>query len=248
MIVDVHVHLGWDYTFDENFPREALIDKMNNREIDVQIVQPGQCHDLAIVQEQHNAIAELCEEFPGRFFGMANPSPHLPADIYHDEITRCVEELGFTSIKLNPPASGVIPNTKSGRKCFDDARRHNIPLMVHTAPDSFSDPIGLLDLAREYSDVKIILAHCGMVVAASNAAKMFELCPNVYGDSSWTPGFLIKNWVRAYGPRIMFATDMEENARAELAKIRNSDLSEEELKAVLYDTAVEVFNLKDRLS
>lgn len=249
MVLDVHAHLGWDYTFDENPTREELIDKMENLNIDVQIVQPGQCHDIPTVKEQHNAIAELCKSFPGRFFGMANPSPHLPVEKYNDEITRCVEELGFTSIKLNPPASGVDPSSKSGRKCFDAARRHGIPLMVHTGSGgSFADPISLLDIAKEYSEVKIIMAHCGMLVLAGNASKVFERCPNVYGDSTWTPGFIIKEWIRAYGPRFMFGTDMAVNTRVELAKMQNSDFLEKELSSILWDTAVEVFNLKDRLS
>ena len=45
MIVDVHTHLGWDHTFDEDFTEELLLDKMRTHGIDVQIVQPGTCHD-----------------------------------------------------------------------------------------------------------------------------------------------------------------------------------------------------------
>jgi predicted TIM-barrel fold metal-dependent hydrolase len=248
MIIDVHAHLGKDYTFDEDATREELIDKKDNLNIDVQIIQPGQCHDLATVKEQHNKIAELCKSFPGRFFGMANPSPHLPTAKYNDEITRCVEELGFTSIKLNPQASGVNPGSKSGRNCFDAAQKHGIPIMVHTGDGgSFADPIKLLDIAKEYSEVKIIMAHCGMLVLAGNASIVFAACRNVYGDSTWTPGFVIKDWMKAYGPRFMFGTDMAVNSRVELAKMQNSDFSEDELNSILWETAAEVFNLKDRL-
>jgi predicted TIM-barrel fold metal-dependent hydrolase len=81
--------------------------------VDVQIVQPGTCHDLRTVRGQHHdAIAGLCAEFPGRFFGMANPSPHLPPEVYADEVARCFLELGFTSIKLHPMAHGVNPASR----------------------------------------------------------------------------------------------------------------------------------------
>ena len=41
MIVDVHVHLGFDYTFDIDFTREELVNKIDEHNIDMQIVQPG---------------------------------------------------------------------------------------------------------------------------------------------------------------------------------------------------------------
>ena len=136
MIVDVHVHLGWDFTFDEEFTKSELVEKMEHYEVDVQIVQPATCHDLDTVVGQHNAIHDLTREFPGHFYGMANPSPHLPADVYHTEIKRCIEELGFKAIKIHPMASGVAPGSKSGRKAFDAAREFNVPIMVHTGGGS----------------------------------------------------------------------------------------------------------------
>jgi predicted TIM-barrel fold metal-dependent hydrolase len=247
MIVDVHCHLGWDNTFDEDFKKSELLEKMKTQGVDVQIVQPGTCHDLQTVRGQHDAIAELCGEFPWRFFGMANPSPHLPPEAYAGEIARCVGELGFIAIKLHPMAHGVNPDSRSGRKVFEAARRHGIPVMVHTGSGfPFADPMSLLKIAKEYPDVKIVMAHSGMLVFSGNAAKVFEACPNVYGDSTWTPGFLVKDWTRAYGPRIMFASDHADNTPAEIEKIKTCGLNEQEQRQVFSETAVSVFNLKNR--
>ena len=41
MIVDVHVHLGYDHTFDEDFTREEIVEKIDAYGVNVQIVQPG---------------------------------------------------------------------------------------------------------------------------------------------------------------------------------------------------------------
>ena len=249
MIVDVHTHLGWDYTFDEDFKKEYLIEKMSVQKVDVQIVQPGTCHDLETVRAQHDAIAALCRSHPGRFFGMANPSPHLPFEAYMGEIGRCVREHGFIAIKLHPLASGVNPDSKSGRKAFEAAKKHGIALMVHTGSGApFADPVSLLKIAGEYSDVKIVMAHSGMLVYAGNAAKVFETCPNVYGDSTWTPGFLIKEWEKTFGPRIMFASDQASNTASEIVKIQTCGLSEKEQQNVFSATAVRVFNLEKRLA
>jgi predicted TIM-barrel fold metal-dependent hydrolase len=244
MVIDVHAHLGWDYTFDEAFTEEELIQKIELYDVGVQIVQPGTCHTLEQVRSQHDAIAELCRTYGGKFFGMANPSPHLLEADYRGEIRRCIEELGFIAIKLHPLASGVNPGSRAGRKAFDSAREFNVPLMVHTgAGVPFAGPVNLIPLAQEYAGLKIIMAHCGQIVFANEAAAVFEACPNVYGDTSWSPGFVLKNWCRTYGPRFMLGTDHADNTGTELAKIRTVGLTPHEQKQFLETTARKVFGI-----
>jgi len=245
MIIDVHAHLGWDFTFDENFTKEELINKLNNSNIDIQIVQPGTCHSLSTVKAQHDAIDKLCREFPGHFFGMANPSPHLDSKIYISEISRCIEELGFIAIKIHPLASGVNPNSKSGRKAFNAARKYKVPIMIHTGTGiPFAGPVNIIELAKEYCDVKIIMAHCGQIILANEAAAVFNLCPNVYGDTSWTPGFIIKNWIKKYGHRFMLGSDHEDNLITELTKIRTVGLTKDEQESIFENTSMDVFNIR----
>jgi predicted TIM-barrel fold metal-dependent hydrolase len=246
MIVDVHVHLGYDYTFDEDFTRDDLLVKMETHDVDVQIVQPGSCHDLESVREQHDDIAALCREHPGRFFGMANPNPHLRDGQYHGEIDRCVENHGFISVKLNTIAHGVNPGTGAGRRAFEAARRHRMPIMVHTGSGvPFAGPVNLLSMAREYGDVTIIMAHCGQMIFANEASAVLEGCENVFGDTSWTPGFMIKNWLRQFGPRFMLGSDHADNLSTELAKIRTVGLTREEQESVLGGTSAHVFGLQE---
>jgi predicted TIM-barrel fold metal-dependent hydrolase len=246
MIIDVHVHLGWDYTFDEDFTQAELIEKMEVYDVDVQIVQPGTCHTIEQAQAQHNAIAELCQDYPGHFFGMANPSPHLPEQDYLEEIRRCIQDLGFVAIKLHPLASGVNPGSRAGRRAFEAASRFGVPLMIHTgAGVPFAGPINLIPLAIEYADVTIVMAHCGHIIFANEAAAVFDACPNVYGDTSWSPGFVLKQWCRKYGPRFMLGTDHADNTGTELAKIRTVGLTPGEQSQFLGDTAVKVFGLAE---
>jgi predicted TIM-barrel fold metal-dependent hydrolase len=106
--------------------------------------------------------------------------------------------------------------------------------------------MSLYGISEEFSDVKIVMAHSGMLVFSGNAAKILAARPNVYGDSTWTPGFLVRDWTRAFGPRIMFASDHADNAPAEIEKIKTCGLTEQEQRQVFADTAVSVFNLKNR--
>lgn len=247
MIVDVHVHLGIDHSFDEDFRREDLLAKIAEHAVDVQIVQPGTCHDLAGVQAQHDAIAALCHERPGRFCGMANPSPHLPRAAYHAEVRRCVAELGFVALKLHPLGHGVRPGSHDGREAFVAAIENGIPLMVHTgAGYPFAAPIEILPLAREFAELPIIMAHMGQVTYAAEAAAVLAECPNVYGDTSWTPGYLLERWTRRLGPRLMLGSDHAENTATELAKIRSTRLNAGEQDDMLGGTAARIFRLGAR--
>ena len=116
MIVDVHAHLGADCVFDEVFTKEELLKKHREHGIDVSIVQPGTCHDLESIRRQHDDIAELASAYPGQFYGMANPNPHLPDAVYEAELRRCVEELHFVGVKIHTFAHAVHPNGRDGRK------------------------------------------------------------------------------------------------------------------------------------
>jgi len=248
MIVDVHVHMGWDHTFDEDFTKEELIRKMETCNVDVQVVQPGACHDIEAVKKQHDAIANLSREYPGRFFGMANPSPHLPGTVYEDEIKRCIDELGFVGIKVNTIASGVNPNSKAGRKGFTAAQKYGVPLMVHTgAGIPFASPVNLISMAEEFPDLKIIMAHCGEMVFANEAEVAFSACQNIFGETSWTPGFIVKHWMEKFGHRFMLGSDHADNMATELTKFETVGLSEDERKAILGETAIEVYQLQDRV-
>jgi predicted TIM-barrel fold metal-dependent hydrolase len=215
--------------------------------VDVQVVQPATCHDIDSVREQHDAIAKLSRDYPGHFFGMANPSPHLTGTLYEEEIARCFEELGFVGVKINTIACGVNPNSRAGRKGFNAARTHGVPIMVHTgAGIPFASPVNLISLAKEYSDVKIILAHSGENVFANEAEVAFSACSNIYGETSWTPGFIVRNWLRRYGQRFMLGSDHADNAATEIKKYETLGLTSEEINAVHSGTALEVFKLEDK--
>jgi len=175
---------------------------------------------------------------------MANPSPHLPEAVYRDEVRRCIAELGFIAIKLHPLAFGVNPGSQAGRRAFEAAREWNVPLMVHTgAGIPFSSPVNLIPLALEYAELRIVMAHCGHIVFANEAAAVFERCPQVYGDTSWSPGHLLRAWSRTHGPRLMLGTDHADNTGTELAKIRTVGLTPAEQHAILEGTASAVFSL-----
>jgi len=245
VIVDAHAHLGYDYTFDEEFAEAELLASQRDNGINVTLVQPGTAHDLRTAQAQHDAIADLARRHPGRFHGIANPSPYLPEKEYTREVRRCVRDLGFRGVKLHPYAHGVNPLGRSGRRVFALADELGLPVMVHTGSGlPWSAPSLLGPIAAEHPQLKIVAAHAGGMMMAGEAGLLAAQHDNVCLEPSWVGGFVVREWVRRLGPqRIMFGSDHADNAAAELVKLRSADLSEEELSWVLGRTAAVVFGL-----
>ncbi|MBM7564202.1 amidohydrolase family protein [Paenibacillus sacheonensis] len=245
-IIDVHAHYGWDYVFDEDFTLEEQQAKHAEFGIGATILQPASCHDLERVSAQHDAIAAATRIFPGKFYGMANPNPHLRDDIYEAELRRCVEELGFVGVKVHTFAHAVHPGGRDGTKVFELARQLGIPVMVHTgAGIPFANPSNLIEVAERFPEVPIVMAHCGMMIMAGETILALRKCKNLYADITWTAGFQIKHWADEVGAdRFMFGTDHADNCGTELAKIRTCGLNEEQQAQILHGTAERIYGIR----
>lgn len=245
MIIDAHTHLGYDHVFEHDFTPDELLMNMKTNKIDTSMVQPGITLDLKTVIKQHNTIASLSEENLGKIYGIANPSPHLPTTEYRKELERCVNEMGFVGVKLHPLGHAIDPNKSKGRKVFQIGSDLNIPIMVHTGTGiPWSLPSALIKPARDYPELKIIIAHSGGLLFAHEAALAAQLCPNIYLESSFLPGFLISRFCKDIGAeRIMFGSDHGDNVTTELTKFRTLGLSDVELEWCLGKTAAKLFNI-----
>lgn len=242
MIIDVHSHMGIDHCFDEHETEEMLVNKHEKYGIDISIVQPGATYYSDEMKAQHTAIAELCKKYPGHFYGMANPNPHLRYEAYADELKRCVEELGFIGVKLHPTANGINPCGRDAQKVFELASLYRLPVMIHTGTGApYAGPINAMRIAQKYPELTIVMAHCGMLHLLNEVIAGMNTCSNLYADLSWTFG---PQFTREIGvERFMFATDLSYNAGTELAKIRTSGLLEEEQEWIFYKTALKVYHL-----
>lgn len=247
MIIDSHAHLGYDYVFDEESTEDKLINYYKKFKVDGTVVQPFINRPyIKDTEEIHNRIHRLCEQNPGRFWGMASINPHFIPEDYEKEAERCIRKLGFVGIKITPIAHAVHPASGDGRHVFEVARRLNVPVMVHTgAGVPFADPISLVNVAKEFRDIKIILAHSGTDLFFQQALYLVREFENVYVEPSWLSILNVKKLIAEIGVnRVMFSSDHAINVPVELAKYKTLIEDEKQLERVLSGTAVEVFNLK----
>jgi len=246
VIIDTHVHVGRDRVFDEEQTEEEILSVMNANGVDVAIVQPMvDTPTIDVTQQIHNRIAGMSKQNPKRVFGMISLNPHLKEKEFEEEVTRCVQELGFVGIKLTPIAHACSPLSKDGMRVFEKANERGIPVMVHTGSGiPFALPSLVMPIAKRFPQLKIVLAHAGANISAEEALIIAQECGNIFLEPSWVAVHIVQKWVKLIGAkRIMFGSDMLENCPVELAKFRNMGLSEEELQQCLYRTAKNFFNL-----
>jgi uncharacterized protein len=247
MIIDVHAHLGHDYVFDEDATEEKLLEYYNRYNISGAIIQPFISRPyIKDTMEIHDRIHKFCKDNPGRFWGMASINPHFSPEDYEKEAERCIKELGFVGIKITPIAHAAHPSSIDGKHVFAVARSLNVPVMVHTgAGVPFADPVSVIGAAREFRDVKIILAHAGTDLFFQQALFLAKEFENVYLEPSWLSILNLKKAVKEIGAeKVMFSSDHAINVPVELTKYKTAINDEKQLERALSGTAIEVFKLK----
>jgi uncharacterized protein len=246
MIIDAHCHIGEDVVFDQKTSEEELLANFRRYGVDGGIVQPYIPRPyIADTKAIHDRIHSLAMKHPGRIFGLASINPHFTCRDYEEEAERCVNELCFVGLKITPIGQAVAPSSRDGMHVFEVARKLGVPVMVHTGMGiPFADPIQILPCAARFSDVPIIMAHCGANFYTRQAIYVAQTFQNVFMEPSGADIEATNEILKAVGPkRVMFSSDVTLQTPTALAKFR-SLLSGDDLEQTLWKTANEVFGLR----
>lgn len=244
MIIDAHCHIGTSMISGVEISEEKLLATMDANGVDRAMVMP-QPHQGLEVCSLHDRIARFVEEQPERIRGMVSISPRVEDGEYRQEAARCVNELGFRALKLDPSVHALPPNHPRAEILFECARELGVPVIIHTGMGvPWALPALAIPPAQRYSDVTIVLAHAGFAVFTSEALVAAELCPNIVLEPSWCASFQVAAMVKKIGAeRVMFGSDHPSNVASELAKLKAIELTDDELVRVLGGTAQSVFGL-----
>ncbi len=242
-MLDAHQHLGACRVFDLNIDEAALTGGFRESGLQGAIIQPFPGAPDPV--ETHDRIAAFVADSDFSCWGLASLTPHQDEDAYKAEVRRCVQALGFVGVKLHTIGHAVNPGSTDAARIFEVAEELDIPVMVHTGDGiPFADPAAVLQRAREFPDVRVVLAHAGGSAFAGSAIAVAETSPNVYLETSWckTPeiGMMID---RLGAERVMLGADLPFNIDPEVHKYRALRLSPRDEEAVFRGTASEVFHI-----
>jgi hypothetical protein len=142
-------------------------------------------------------VARYCEDHADRLIAVGSVHPRFSKDGYGD--TRRLLDLGIRMIKLHPPHQLFSPNAYlAGNSAlagiYRAAEESNVPVMFHTgtsifpsARNRFADPMPIDDVAVDFPELAIILAHSGRPLYGEAAFFLARRHANVHLELSGIP-------------------------------------------------------------
>jgi predicted TIM-barrel fold metal-dependent hydrolase len=171
------------------------------------------------------------------------------------------DELGIRGLKVHPPHQGFAPNgyrdgsSPGLRAIYGTAEELGMPVIFHTGTSVFpgarnrsAEPLLLEDVAIDFPDLRIVLAHGGRPIWMSQAVFLARRFPNVFLEvSSVPPARLLQYFpeLPKMAEKVLFGsdwpgpgvTDIGENLRA----FRGCGLPGADVERILGANAERVF-------
>ena len=264
MIIDIHNHLTVKSS-PYHLPVEEYLRAMDENGVEKAVIlgkDYGEIGDRQGSNLPDEETAAFVKSHPDRFIGFTAVHPDRGVDINLRRVERAVHDLGLRGIKINPHA-GHYPNDERLYPVYEQATKHGIPVMFHTgvkAPSEgtrvkYCHPIYLDDVAVDFPDMTIIMAHSGYPWV-EEAILVGLYAGNVYADISTLPqieGALgyevmlptLRKFILAWGPqRVLFGSDGIFNLEDTIRAVNSADfLSEEDKKKLFRENAKRVLKL-----
>ncbi|WP_119068459.1 amidohydrolase family protein [Rubrobacter indicoceani] len=162
-------------------------------------------------------LIPLLDHNPTRFRLMANLSPHLHFPLV-DELKRQMH-LGAVGLKLHPVHGSFPPNDRSLYPVYSLCEAEGFPVVFHCGTSIFpgstnryANPELMEDVARDFPDLNIVLAHGGRGWWFDAAAFITLMRPNVYIEVSGLPPQKLPDYYKNYSferlaKKMIFGTD-----------------------------------------
>ena len=156
-------------------------------------------------REVNDTASALARTYPDKVIGFM--SVHPDASDVMEELERCVDDLGLKGMKLAPNYQNFDPLGTNARRVYEVAERKGLPIVFHqgtapmrTAPLMYAHPLVMDELAMDFPDLKIVMAHMGHPWH-EDCITVIRKHPNVYADVS---GQFYRPWQMYNGMRLAF--------------------------------------------
>lgn len=274
IIVDFHVHLvdyetycpwvsGWHKgifkeRYDEIFTKNA--DPVNF------VAMLKEAHiDYAVIFSEYAPITTgICTNEQVEKFCAGQPSlipfcninPFLIAR-GADELEVLVEEKGFKGLKLYPTYNYFYPNEPMLYPIYAKCEQLGVPLIFHTGSSIFrsarlkyGNPLYIDDLAVDFPNLTIIMAHSGRGFWYQKAFFLAQLHRNVYMEVSGLPA---KNLLKYFpdleknAHKILYGSDfpgLPVSFKENLDQFFKMPISHQAKKMILGENAAKILGLK----
>lgn len=216
-------------------------------------------HIMGFTDEVNEYISQFCKQDPFRLIAFGSIHAQQKAGL-ENRIDELLGKLKLRGIKIHPSHQTVFPNdylngNESLKYLYRRCEEEGIPVMFHTgtsifigARNRFADPIYVDDVAVDFPQLKIILAHGGRPLWMNTCIFLVRRFPNVYMDvSSIPPSKLLEYFPRLedLAGKVLFGTDwpapMVPSMRENYDAFRRLPLSAEAQQRICRENARKLF-------
>ncbi len=208
---------------------------------------------MGFTAEVNDWIANFTRDHRDRLLPVGSVHPRHARDVRAE--TARVLDLGMRMIKVHPPHQEIAPNAPELADVYRECQTRGIPVMFHTgtsvfprARNVFADPMPIDDVAVDFPQLKIVLAHAGRPLYGETAFFLARRHPNVHLEISGIPPKSLSRYVprlAEIADKVLWGTDWPAPGVTSLRKniddFRALGYGEAVEKKVLWENAVRLF-------
>lgn len=199
-------------------------------------------------------VCEFCRG-QDRLVPFAHINPHLVSDGSR-ELERLVKEMGFRGLKMYPTYNYFYPNESLVYPIYAKAEELGIPVLFHTGSSVFQgarlkygDPQFFDDVAIDFPDLNLVMAHSGRGYWYERAFFLSRLHKNLYMEVSGLPPQKLLDYfpeLERNADRVIFGSDWPTVAsiKHNIETIRRLPLQEETKEKILGGNAARLLKIK----
>ena len=190
----------------------------------------------------------------GRLVPFASLNPFIVNDLA-SELTRLVDAYGFGGLKIYPTYHHHYPNDTRMVPLYAKAQELGLPVLTHTGSSSFKgarikygDPLLWDDVAIDFPELTILLAHAGRPFWYEQAFWMARRHANVYLEISGLPARKLLEYfprLEEIAEKVIYGSDWPGNfdLKRNVDAIRSLPITDRAKQAILYDNAARLIRL-----
>ncbi len=214
---------------------------------------------IGYTEKANDFVSAYVRTDPDRLIAVGGIRPDHPSP--EPEIRRLIGALGIRALKLHPPHQLFAPNAYASggnpelKELYAACERERLPVIFHTgtsvfprARNKFSDPVLVEDVALDFPDLTIVLAHGGRPIWMETAVFLARRFPNVWLEVSGIPPAQLLEYfpkLARLSDKVIFGTDWPgpgvKDIRANLEAFRSLPIPADAQRAILETNPRKVF-------
>jgi predicted TIM-barrel fold metal-dependent hydrolase len=271
-VIDFHIHIGrkedWHPWVIEYFSKvnpclfENFKELMSPGGLEEYLVKEGIAYAVVLAENSPMTTGVVTNSYVHNFckgqkrlipFASINPITSPNPD---ELLEKCVREMGFRGLKLYPTYQHFFPNQKEVYPLYEKAVEFSMPVMFHTGSSiyrhsklKYGDPLHLDEVAADFPDLKIVMAHSGRGFWYDRAFFLSRLHKNLYMEISGLPPQKLLQYfpdLEKNADKVIFGSDWPgiRGIKENIDVIRALPLKEITIEKILYRNAEKVLGMQ----